>query len=242
MKKSRLPNGMAGHRYASSGRLLFLNKISEKTMMTLFILMTAAFQIQAGNPAGTSAGKTIAESNRISIVKKSTSLKEALKEVEKQTQFRFFYNDQQVNVREIVSVNVVDAPINKALDEIFKHTTVYYQLNGRQILLYNRLRVRSDSSAISEALPSLPHFDKIIHKIQGKITGAAGEPIPGVNVVVKGTTVGSSSDGSGEYVLNAPDKDVTLVFSFIGYVTREIPVNGRSVLDSSFTKICSLSK
>jgi len=233
MKKSRLPNGMAGHRYASSGRLLFLNKISEKTMMTLFILMTAAFQIQAGSPATNTAGKAIAEPNRISIVKKSTSLKEALKEVEKQTQFRFFYNDQQVNVREVVSVNVVNAPINKALDEIFKNTTVYYQLNGRQILLYNRLKMRPDSSSIGEALPGLPNFDRIIHQIKGKITGPAGESIPGVNVVVKGTTIGSSSNGNGEYVLNAPDKDVTLVFSFIGYVTREIPVNGRSVIDVS---------
>ncbi|MCE6992621.1 TonB-dependent receptor [Dyadobacter sp. CY323] len=228
MKKSRLPYGMETHWYALFARINYLKKIPKNAMMTLFILtLTTLFQTQAGAPAGA----PVKEPAKISIVKNATPLKEALKEVEKQTQFRFFYNDLQVDVRKIVSVNVVNATINKALDEIFKNTSINYQLTGRQILLYNRLKIKSDSSAMGEMPAALPNFEKLIHKVDGKVTGSNGEAVPGVNVVVRGTTTGSSTNGNGEYSVNAPDKDAVLVFSFIGYVTQEIPVNGRSLIN-----------
>ncbi len=225
MKKSRLPNEVAQYRYESSGRLLFLNPISAKTMITLFFLMSVLFQTQAGSP-GPTAGPA-----KISIVKKAAPLKEALKEIEKQSEFRFFYNHQQVNVSEVVNINVVNATINGALDEIFKSTNIYYQVTGRQILLFRRLKNMPDSLAMQTRIPPLPNLQRILHKIEGQVTGADGEGIPGVNVVVKGTTIGSSTNIKGEYSLNVPDKEVTLVFSFIGYVTKEIPIAGRSSLN-----------
>ncbi len=60
-----------------------------------------------------------------------------------------------------------------------------------------------------------------------------GEPIPGVNIRVKGTTIGTVSDGSGNYSISVANSKVTLVFSFIGYVPQEIPFEGQKILDVS---------
>ncbi|RUA06462.1 MAG: SusC/RagA family TonB-linked outer membrane protein, partial [Flavobacteriia bacterium] len=68
--------------------------------------------------------------------------------------------------------------------------------------------------------------------VTGTITDAAdGQPLPGVSVLVKGTTHGVSSDFDGNYTINLSDPDAVLVFSFIGYSDKEVPVNGRSVIN-----------
>jgi hypothetical protein len=61
----------------------------------------------------------------------------------------------------------------------------------------------------------------------GAVTAShSGEPLPGVNVLLKGTLIGSVTDAEGKYSLTIPDTDGVLVFSFIGYSTTEIPVSG----------------
>ncbi len=66
--------------------------------------------------------------------------------------------------------------------------------------------------------------------IRGLVKDQAGEPVPGANVFVKGTTSGTITDMDGVYSINAPS-NATLVFSFIGFTTQEVPVQGRSVID-----------
>jgi len=72
----------------------------------------------------------------------------------------------------------------------------------------------------------------IQHEIKGMVTDAeSGEPLPGVNISVKETTIGTSTDAEGAYRLAVPSANDTLVFSFIGYKTQEVPVNGRTTID-----------
>lgn len=68
--------------------------------------------------------------------------------------------------------------------------------------------------------------------VSGTITDDTGEPLPGVNILVKGTTHGTVTSIDGTYSLNVPE-DATLVISFIGFLTEEVPVNGRSIIDMS---------
>jgi iron complex outermembrane receptor protein len=71
-------------------------------------------------------------------------------------------------------------------------------------------------------------------QVSGTITDAQdGQPLPGVNIIVKGTSTGTSSDADGNYELRAPSAEDILGFSFVGYVQQEIPVNGRSTIDIS---------
>ena len=67
--------------------------------------------------------------------------------------------------------------------------------------------------------------------IKGKVTGGQGDALPGVSIVVKGTTQGTTTASDGTYSLNVPNKNATLVYSFIGYVSQELAIGGRSVID-----------
>ncbi|MBT7000269.1 MAG: hypothetical protein HN955_17655, partial [Prolixibacteraceae bacterium] len=67
--------------------------------------------------------------------------------------------------------------------------------------------------------------------VNGKVTNTDGEPIPGVTVIVKGTTTGAVTGIDGDYEINAPDRNSTIVFSFIGMTTQEVPIEGRSSID-----------
>ncbi len=69
-------------------------------------------------------------------------------------------------------------------------------------------------------------------KVSGTVTDAStGEAMAGVNIQIKGTTIGAISDGSGNYTLSTTEPNATLIFSFIGYVTQEIPLTGRIVVN-----------
>lgn len=80
--------------------------------------------------------------------------------------------------------------------------------------------------------------------VSGVVTAiASAEALPGVNVIVKGTTIGTMTDASGKYSIDIPDENSILVFSSIGYLSEEIPVNGRSVIDIALAEnIQSLSE
>lgn len=80
-------------------------------------------------------------------------------------------------------------------------------------------------------------------EISGKITDEGGQSIPGVNILVKGTSVGTTTDTNGEYKLNVPDGNVVLIISFIGYTTQEVRIDNRTRIDVSLSPdVVSLSE
>ena len=71
-------------------------------------------------------------------------------------------------------------------------------------------------------------------QITGTVTSAEdGQPLPGANIVVKGTTVGTTTDYQGKYTLTVPAGSETLVFSFVGMETQEVAISGRTVIDAA---------
>jgi hypothetical protein len=73
--------------------------------------------------------------------------------------------------------------------------------------------------------------------VSGKVTDAqTGEPLPGVNILVVGTSTGAATDGKGHYSVSVPSLQDTLRFSFIGYGTKTIPINGRTTINESALK------
>ncbi len=79
--------------------------------------------------------------------------------------------------------------------------------------------------------PSPANSAKVDITISGKVTDEGNQPIPGVNILLKGTTTGTTSDGNGAYSLTVPDENGVLVFSFIGYATQEVSINNRTIID-----------
>ena len=93
-------------------------------------------------------------------------------------------------------------------------------LEKRKYLLIICFLVASSLGALAQSLT-----------IKGKLTDDQGQNLPGVSVVVKGTTTGTVTGSDGTYTVNVPDRNATLVFSFIGYLTKEEPVNGRTSIN-----------
>src|SRR5688572_13767289 len=69
--------------------------------------------------------------------------------------------------------------------------------------------------------------------VKGKVTDETGTGMPGVNIIVKGTSTGTTTDAQGDYSLEAPNEQSVFVYSFIGYATQEVSVAGRSSIDVS---------
>lgn len=162
--------------------------------------------------------------------------------IEKQTGYKFFYLDQQLDRNAKITISVKNVSLEKALEQILESSSLTFTINGKQIVLR---KVRKDLgnaggqeqsvweqievADVRELTESLVLSKEII--TTGRVTDEAGEPLPGVNVLVKGSTIGTTTDVSGRYSISLPDEPVTLVFSFIGYQPQEIPTNGRTVID-----------
>ncbi len=101
-------------------------------------------------------------------------------------------------------------------------------------------QVRQDSNPQINLEPDQIPLEKSLKQLAGQVQetitgtvtdGESGETLPGVNILVKGTTTGASTDSDGKYKLTAPSLQDTLVFSFIGYQAQEIPINGRTTIN-----------
>lgn len=217
MKKSRLKNG-SGFLWA-----FYPLKTLIKPMMPLLIICFTAFQLQAKD--------SLPENEKISLVKEFATIKEILKAVEKQTEFKFFYNHQQVDVKKSISVNLKEVTLKHALDEIFKNVSIGYKISGRQIMLFKINKSGDPQGLLGEKLLEDLTRESALAGVSGTVRSASGEIMPGVNVIEKGTTNGTTTDSEGRYSLSFSEENAVLVFSFIGFTTQEVAVNGRSVVD-----------
>lgn len=189
-------------------RLLFLRKRSFFKML-LLMKITIAFILLSSLQL---SAKTYSQ-DRITINLQSAHLKTALKQIEKKSDFRFLYNDEIVSSDQKVSINAVNTPVTEILNNIFNSTALTYRILDNNLVVITQKNV----------------FVQDIH-VSGKVTNANGEPLPGVSVKIKGSAVGTSTDGTGNYSLSVPD-GATLIFSSIGYETLEMPLNGRSEIN-----------
>lgn len=146
----------------------------------------------------------------------NATIKQVLKEIERQSKYTFVYNDAEIDSQRRISINIKAMSIEQALNAIFSDTGISYRIIKQQIVLTKN---KQSGKSI---------------KVSGLVSDAkTNAPIPGVNVIIKGTTQGTITDLDGKYSLEAPDENGALVFSFIGYKTKEVPIKGRSSINVS---------
>lgn len=185
------------------------------------------------NPVTVQARDSLLET-KISIAVNHQPVKDILAELEQKTGIRFFYFSTQIDGRRRVSINVKDAPLYKVLDDLFKGTDTIYEPSGKQVLLKKERNKRAsffdekdEEGDILVASESIPYLSPDI-EVTGTIADERSQPLPGVNVVEKGTTNGTSTDASGRFSLRVQDERSVLVFSFIGFVTQEVQVGSQT--------------
>ena len=165
------------------------------------------------------AENSFSQNARVSINKNNAQLEEILREIESQTDYLFIYNNQ-VDVNRKYSVKAKTKPVSEVLNNLFKNAGIEYEMEGTHIVLSSKRK-----SAIAE-----PAVTQQAKTITGQIVDAAGEPVIGANVLVKGTTNGTVTDIDGKFSLNV-DAGAVLEISYIGYLSQEIVVGNQSVIN-----------
>jgi iron complex outermembrane receptor protein len=160
--------------------------------------------------APTLAGIDLPEKN-ISVSVKNAEIKTALLQIEKAADVRFIYSPKAIHAERKISMEATDERLSEVLNKLLLPIGIAYTAKGNQIIL-------------SQPLPNMDFLQALLdNPIKGRVTNSAGDGMPGVSIVIKGTSKGTTTDTDGNFVINA-EKGQTLVFSFIGYKTQEVTI------------------
>ncbi len=156
---------------------------------------------------------------QITLSIKNKPLKEVIREIEKNSDYRFFYNEDIPGLNTPVSIDIKNADIAKVMEQISKQASVSYTLkDNKQVVL-------------SVNNPNATTQQQQEKTIRGTVFDESGEALPGVSVVVKGTSVGMATGVDGNYQIPIPSGNSILLFSYIGYQSQEIKVGTQSVIN-----------
>jgi len=179
--------------------------------LTFVIILLSTLQAMAGN--------SYSQSTKVTLKMTNSTVKEVLQKIESQSEFYFLYSTKIIDVDRKASVEVKEAPLNDVLSKIFQGTDVTYTIEGRQVVLTSKTLAASAQQASI--------------KVTGVVKDAFDQALPGVTVVVKGTTNGTITDNDGSYKISDVPADGILVFTFIGMKTLELPVNNLSTINAT---------
>jgi TonB-linked SusC/RagA family outer membrane protein len=199
-----------------SGELFYcsLKKILKIMRITFLLMILGILSAHATD--------SYSQSTRLSLNFSDTEVNKVLEKIEEGSEFYFLYNQKLLDTGRKVNIKANNQLITDILDDLFEGTDVKYNIIDRKIILApSYLLNGTDSPAIFQ---------------QQVITGTVidsqtGEAMPGVNIQVKGTVLGTTTDVNGKYSLSVPSQEGSLVFSFIGYNSKEVLITGKSVID-----------
>ncbi|MBN2485151.1 MAG: TonB-dependent receptor [Bacteroidales bacterium] len=165
-----------------------------------------------------SAAMSYSQETKLNIDITNASVSDLLNEIGSKSDFSFWYKTSEVKNSEKINLKVTNQTVDKILDLALKGLGLDYVIKDKVIIVFDKQE------------GNLKARDNIV--VRGVVTDAGnGQTMPGVNIVIEGTTTGVVSDLDGKYTIEAGSPDAVLVFSFVGYVTEKIPVNGRSIID-----------
>ncbi|MFS4454935.1 TonB-dependent receptor [Maribacter sp. 2304DJ31-5] len=210
---------MEKKQWFSNKSLENLSKKHLKMKLSLLLFAFALMNLQAND--------MYSQNTKISLQIDNEPISEILEHIESESKFIFFYNTSEIDVSKKVSLNVVKTPIKQILDIIFNDGSISYTVLKKQIVLKkNTVSVQSLKKELKEA-----SINPVQFTLTGSVTDADGQPLPGASIIEKGTTNGTQTDFDGNYSISVENGNTTLVVSYIGFATREVSVNGQSVLN-----------
>ena len=178
--------------------------------LTVFFLLFIVFETYA-------ALDGYAQNQKVTMSKGTATLAEVIRQIEKQTDYLFIYNEREVALSRKISVSARNGTVTNLLMDALKGTELSYTMEGKHIIL-------------TKKQINAPSVEQQRKKVTGQVKESSGEVIVGCNVSVKGTTIGTITDINGKYSMDVP-ANATLVFSFLGYKTQEYPVKSQQVVN-----------
>ena len=176
--------------------------IMKITTLILFIFAGTAF-----------ATETYSQVMKVTVMADKISTGKVINEIEKQTDYLFVYNVNEVNLKRTVQVNAENKSVAEVLNKVFEGTDIYYAMEGKNIMLMSKAK---ENSSVQQTE----------NKIKGVVKDTNGEPIIGANITVKGQSIGTITDIDGRFILEA-STNALLQVTYIGYVSQELQVNNR---------------
>ena len=164
------------------------------------------------------ASSTYSQVTKISLDLSNSTIEQVLDQIEAQSEFYFLYNQKLVDVTRKVDIVVENKPIKDILDNLFNGNDIEYIVMDRQIILSNK----GEAGKMMELQQA---------KVTGTVVNDRNEPLPGVTILIKNTTLGTLTDERGNFTLNNVPNGSVLVFSFIGMQSQEIPVGNKTLIN-----------
>lgn len=209
------------------------------TVMKISIL-AYGFVVAALVQAAPTSGQAVLDT-KITVQVEGVSLHLALDKISETGKVNFIYSGNGV-LEAIVSINAKDRKLKELLDELLTPHDLSYKVKGKKIVItskrqLDRTRPKAEAEKVDEVETPKEHEAAVQALIvTGRVTDERSAPIPGVNVMVKGTTIGTVTDNEGNYSLAVPEATGTLVFSYIGYTTIEVPIGSRTTIDMTMAE------
>lgn len=166
------------------------------TALALFIFVGTAF-----------ATESYSQVMKVTVVADKISTGKVINEIEKQTDYLFVYNVNEVNLQRTIQVNAENKSVAEVLNKVFEGTNIYYAMEGKNIMLMSRTKENQSANQTN--------------KVTGVVKDTNGETIIGANVTVKGQSIGTITDIDGRFVIDAPANAV-LQITYIGYIAQEV--------------------
>ena len=156
------------------------------------------------------------QNTRLDIRMQNQTIRDLIEYVEGNSEFVFLYKNEDFNVDKKINVDLKNATIYKILDEVLEGEKVVYDVYERQVI------IRKADKLSYSTIQQQPR------QITGTVTDQAGLPLPGVSVIVKGSTLGTVTDADGSFSFSIPADTEVLQFSFVGMQTQEVFVAGKT--------------
>lgn len=153
----------------------------------------------------------------VTISKKKVSLEEVFDLVQQQTGYFFWYNASLLRQTGKVDLDVENVSIPQLMEVCLKDKPLWYTVSGKTIVIKRR-RIANEETAVPKEV------------VRGKVMSANGIPLVGVTIKEKGAANGTVTKENGEFELKDVNPGATLVFSYIGYDSKELPLNGETAL------------
>ncbi|PWG79367.1 TonB-dependent receptor [Pararcticibacter amylolyticus] len=177
--------------------------------LTIVLLMAAFLQVSAAGYA-----------QKISLSGQNIKIEEVFKKIKKQSDYNFFYDTEMLQQTQPVSIDVRNVPVEVVLEKCFAGQPLTFVIEKKTIVVMKKTG-NAETLVRGSVLPVA---------ISGKVTDEKGEGLPGVSVRVKGTSAATSTDINGGFRISVGDNNAVLVFSFIGFAAKEIPVKNQTFI------------
>lgn len=201
--------------------------VLKKRRKNIIFLLFSFFMLQVN-------ANSYAQNKRISLNVTNQTLKSVLDEIESQSRFNFIYRSDEIDIARKVSLNVDNENIARILEILFQGSTESYSVKNRIIVL-KKIKKNSGVTKTFEDHGDLPIPKVSQYTVNGTVADENGAPLPGANILEKGTTNGVVSDFDGNFTIAPSNTNATLVVSYIGYETKEIKLSGETTISFQLT-------